>query len=109
MSAIAAFTELVHAILDVLQGVSDHRQALASELQLDEAQLLLVDRGETLKALFVENATIRAGTERMVSTEQFIDMCRGLALVPARSCVIVISAGSHLLARLSANQRKVER
>ncbi len=61
------------------------------------------------RQILVDAARPRQGnTLSLIENDEFEGwssaLNRALALVPARSCVIVISAGSHLLARLSTNQ-----
>ena len=81
---LAAFLDLVHSIIGVLQRVSDAREAVQKELGTDACLAVLQAHAVLIEALFAQYAPARAGAERAIGTESLVDMSRDLCLIPQR-------------------------
>ena len=83
------FTALVNEILVAMSAISQRRKGLQSELSTQAAIAVLENHKGTIKSLFVDHATTQPNvgpgstSDRAISTEILLQMCRSLALVPS--------------------------
>ena len=72
-----------------MSAISQRRKGLQSELSTQAAIAVLENHKGTIKSLFVDHATTQPNvgpgstSDRAISTEILLQMCRSLALVPS--------------------------